>query len=114
MNSNLKTYINKIGSPKIFVYLIIWLMVLTFFGTIAQKDLGLYLVQLDYFSSWRECVAGAEICAVMTEWNEFRGIDLKELKSLLKNPRIFDAKNIYSIEKLKSFQFKYENIGRNI
>ena len=52
MRSNLKSYINIIGSPKIFVYLIIWLMILTFFGTIAQKDLGLYLVQLDYFSSW--------------------------------------------------------------
>ena len=33
---NLMIY--KIGSPKIFVYLIIWLMVLVFFGTIAQKD----------------------------------------------------------------------------
>ena len=52
MNNNVKFYINKIGSPKIFVYLIIWLMILTFFGTIAQKDSGLYLVQLDYFSSW--------------------------------------------------------------
>ena len=47
---NLMIY--KIGSPKIFVYLIIWLMVLVFFGTIAQKDYGLYLVQMDYFSSW--------------------------------------------------------------
>ena len=44
---NLMIY--KIGSPKIFVYLIIWLMVLVFFGTIAQKDYGLYLVQMDYF-----------------------------------------------------------------
>ena len=52
MKNNIKSYINIIGDPKIFVYLIIWLMILTFFGTIAQKDLGLYLVQLDYFSSW--------------------------------------------------------------
>ena len=47
-----KIIIQKIGSPKIFVYLIIWLMLLVFFGTIAQRDSGLYLVQLDYFSSW--------------------------------------------------------------
>ena len=47
-----KIIIYKIGSPKIFVYLIIWLMLLVFFGTIAQRDSGLYLVQLDYFSSW--------------------------------------------------------------
>ena len=80
----------------------------------AAENFKSLFPNVDYFSSWRECVAGAEICAVMTEWNEFRGIDLTELKSLLKNPRIFDAKNIYSIEKLKSLQFKYENIGRNI
>ena len=57
-------------------------------------------------------MTGADICAVMTEWNEFRGIDLNELKSLLKHPNIFDAKNIYSVEKLKLLEFKFENIGR--
>ena len=54
MNNNKlnKIIINKIGSPKIFVYLIIWLMILVFIGTIAQRDSGLYLVQQEYFSSW--------------------------------------------------------------
>jgi len=54
MNDNKlkKIIINKIGSPKIFVYLIIWLMILVFIGTIAQRDSGLYLVQQEYFSSW--------------------------------------------------------------
>ncbi len=47
-----KIVINKIGNPKIFVYLIIWLMFLVFFGTLAQRDFGLYQVQQDYFSSW--------------------------------------------------------------
>ena len=47
-----KIIIDTIGSPKIFVYLIIWLMFLVFFGTIAQRNSGLYLVQRDYFSSW--------------------------------------------------------------
>ena len=44
--------IHRVGSPKVFVFLIIWLMILVFFGTLAQRDQGLYLVQLDYFSSW--------------------------------------------------------------
>ena len=51
-NTIRKIIVQKIGSPKIFVYLIVWLMFLVFFGTIAQRDSGLYLVQLDYFSSW--------------------------------------------------------------
>ena len=44
--------IHRVGNPKVFVFLIIWLMILVFFGTLAQRDQGLYLVQLDYFSSW--------------------------------------------------------------
>ncbi len=52
MNDFKKIMIYQVGSPKFFVILIAWLMILVFFGTIAQKDQGLYLVQIDYFSSW--------------------------------------------------------------
>ena len=58
-------------------------------------------------------MSGADACIIMTEWNEFRGIDLDELKLLLKTPILLDAKNIFSIKKLKSLEFKYDNVGRN-
>jgi len=41
-----------ISNPKIFVYTVLWLMILVFFGTIAQKDIGLYASQMKYFSSF--------------------------------------------------------------
>ena len=47
-----KNLIKKIGSPKIFVFTVIWLMVLVFVGTIVQKNIGLYAAQQQYFSSW--------------------------------------------------------------
>jgi len=47
-----KKIIRTIGSPKIFVYTVIWMMVLVFVGTIVQKDIGLYKAQQEYFSSW--------------------------------------------------------------
>ena len=47
-----KILYNLISSPKIFVYTVLWLMVLVFFGTIAQKDIGLYASQMKYFSSY--------------------------------------------------------------
>ena len=47
-----KNIIRKIGSPKFFVFIIMWLIVLVFVGTIAQRDNGLYLVQKEYFYSW--------------------------------------------------------------
>ena len=44
--------INLIGNPKIFNVTIVWMIVLVFFGTIAQKDIGLYNSQQKYFSNW--------------------------------------------------------------
>ncbi len=46
-----------IQSPKVFVYTLIWLMILVFFGTIAQRDVGLYASQMKYFSSYYFLVA---------------------------------------------------------
>ena len=68
---------------------------------------------LSYFESWKDCVKDADACIIMTEWNEFRGIDLAELKTLLKSPSLLDAKNILSIKKLKSLGFNFDNVGRN-
>jgi len=68
---------------------------------------------INYSVTWKECVKDADACIVMTEWNEFRGMDLNELKSLLKTPILIDAKNIFSIEKLKLLKFNYDNVGRN-
>ena len=47
-----KKYIKILGSPKIFVFTVIWMMVLVFIGTIVQKNFGLYAAQQQYFSSW--------------------------------------------------------------
>ena len=52
MNQYLKKYFKIVGSPKIFVFTVIWMMILVFIGTIVQKDIGLYAAQQQYFSSW--------------------------------------------------------------
>ena len=44
--------IKKLSDPKIFVYTIMWMMILVFIGTIAQRDMGLYYAQQKYFSNW--------------------------------------------------------------
>ena len=48
----MKKLFNILTSPKIFVFTLAWLMVLVLFGTIAQKDIGLYASQMKYFSSY--------------------------------------------------------------
>ena len=52
MQINFKSILKIIGSPKIFVYTVAWLMFLVVVGTLAQRDQGLYFAQQKYFSSW--------------------------------------------------------------
>jgi len=79
----------------------------------AMENFKSIYPNINYSDNWRDCVKNADACAVVTEWNEFRGIDLSELKTLLKSPILLDAKNIFSIKKLKTFEYTYDNIGRN-
>ena len=48
----LDKFLKVVMSPKIFSYTLIWLIILVFFGTIAQKNIGLYASQMKYFSSF--------------------------------------------------------------
>jgi len=47
-----KQILNILKTPKLFVFVIIWMMILVVLGTLAQKDMGLFSVQKKYFSSW--------------------------------------------------------------
>lgn len=49
---------------------------------------------------------------ILTEWNEFKEIDLLRIKKLLKQPLIIDGRNIYDPSKMKKLGFKYISIGR--
>lgn len=54
----------------------------------------------------------ADSLVIITEWNEFKQIDLSKVKKLLMHPVIFDGRNIYKPEVMKKMGFKYFSIGR--
>ena len=60
-----------------------------------------------------DALAGASALLILTEWNEFRRPDFRRIKKLLKNPVIFDGRNIYDSADLQKVGFKYYSIGRN-
>lgn len=60
-----------------------------------------------------DTVKGADALLVLTEWNEFKQIDLPRVKSLLKAPVIFDGRNIYEPGTMKEMGFEYYGIGRS-
>jgi len=55
---------------------------------------------------------GCDAVMVITEWNEFKQLDLAKLKSLLKTPVIYDGRNIYDPVTVKALGFTYRAIGR--
>ncbi len=58
------------------------------------------------------CVEGADAMVIVTEWNEFRALDLKRVKSLLAEPVVVDLRNIYRPEDMARLGFRYQSIGR--
>ena len=50
----------------------------------------------------------------LTEWNQFRALDLVKLKKILKYPVVIDLRNIYEPNELKQLGFNYYSLGRNI
>ena len=84
------------------------------YDPVAMQNFKKEYSNINYFNNWRDCVYNTHVCVILVEWNEFRGIDLKELKMLLSQPCLVDAKNIFSTNKLKAENFLFENVGRNL
>jgi UDPglucose 6-dehydrogenase len=59
-----------------------------------------------------DAMTGADAVAILTEWNQFRALDLKRMKALLKAPIMVDMRNIYVPADMASAGFKYTCIGR--
>jgi UDPglucose 6-dehydrogenase len=59
-----------------------------------------------------EALTGADALAIATEWQEFRSPDFDSLRAKLKQPVIFDGRNLYDPNFLKQFGFIYYGIGR--
>lgn len=61
-----------------------------------------------------EALIGADCLAICTEWSVFRTPSFDVIKNLLKEPTIFDGRNLYSLDNMKEKGFFYSSIGRNL
>jgi UDPglucose 6-dehydrogenase len=59
-----------------------------------------------------DAASGSEALVVVTEWNQFRGLDLDKLKSVMSKLNIVDLRNIYEPDAIRSAGFKYVSMGR--
>jgi UDPglucose 6-dehydrogenase len=70
--------------------------------------------KISYWKDAYEAARGAEALVFLTEWNEFRNLDLKKLKNTLAKPVILDLRNIYEPERVTDIGFRYMGVGRGI
>ena len=59
-----------------------------------------------------EAVEGADVVVIMTEWDQFRALDLDRVKSLMRQPMVVDLRNIYRPEEMRARGFQYVSVGR--
>jgi len=68
--------------------------------------------KLTYATDSYEALKDADALVILTEWNEFKNIDLNKVKKLMKQPIIFDGRNIYNLQTMKELGFNYISTGR--
>lgn len=82
------------------------------YDPIAMENFKQHQPDISYYENWQDAVDHADGTIILTEWNEFRGMDLLDLKGRMTSPVILDAKNILSIQKLRDLGFSFDNVGR--
>ena len=70
--------------------------------------------RIQYCASAYDVLKGSDALVLVTEWNEFRNPDFDQIKAFLKNPVVFDGRNIFNPKQMRERGFTYYGIGRGV
>ena len=82
------------------------------FDPVAMKEARHYINGLEYADDEYDAIKGADALVIITEWNQFRALDMEKVKELLKSPKIADLRNIYEPADMRELGFEYVGVGR--
>lgn len=82
------------------------------FDPVSMNEAKKILPEIKYGKDAYDTIDGSDALVIITEWNQFRNLDLQKIKKLLKDSFFFDLRNIYDPQKLKALGFKYYSVGR--
>lgn len=82
------------------------------FDPVAMDEAKKIITGIEYVTNTYDAIKGADALLLLTEWNEFRFLDLMKVKELLKQPLFIDLRNIYDPEKMIRMGFDYVSLGR--
>ncbi len=73
---------------------------------------GIFGSRISYAANSYAALDKADALVIVTEWNEFREPDFARMRKLMKNPAIFDGRNIYNPQQIRAHGFEYQSMGR--
>jgi UDPglucose 6-dehydrogenase len=83
------------------------------YDPVAMDEAKKVIKDIEYCDGPYECADGADALVILTEWNQFRILDVQKLKHTLKDPILFDLRNVYEPEKMRAEGFRYICVGRH-
>jgi UDPglucose 6-dehydrogenase len=82
------------------------------FDPAAMEEAKKHLCCVQYAEDEYDAIEGADALVIVTEWNQFRALDMHKVKALLKSPKIADLRNIYEPDEMRKLGFEYVGVGR--
>ena len=86
--------------------------VISAYDPIAMKEAAKHLENVDWKENAYDAAEGADVLVIITEWNEFRALDMERMGSVMKAKRIVDLRNIYKVKEMRAAGFHYVSVGR--
>ncbi|NSL24026.1 UDP-glucose dehydrogenase family protein [Agrobacterium tumefaciens] len=78
----------------------------------GMANARLLMEDIDYATGPYEAAQDADAVVIVTEWNQFRALDLPRLKAIMKSPVLVDLRNIYRTDEIEEHGFQYRSVGR--
>jgi UDPglucose 6-dehydrogenase len=86
--------------------------VVSAYDPVAREEARKVLPEIEYAADEYEAANGADVLVFITEWNQFRALDMERIRGLMKVPRIADLRNIYEPADMRAMGFQYVGVGR--
>jgi len=82
------------------------------FDPVAMENARAVLPEIEYVRDAYEAARGASVLVLVTEWNEFRQLDLDRLKAVMAEHAVVDCRNVYDPSDFEALGFRYDGVGR--
>lgn len=82
------------------------------FDPVAMEESRHFINGIEYAADEYDAIKDADAMVIVTEWNQFRALDMDRVKSLLRSPKIADLRNVYEPEDMRELGFEYVGVGR--